>query len=346
MAQSSRPAGRVLKIPGAHEALRPPESGGPLVSIIVPVYNEIGNLSVLHERLTHHLDQLPYKFEVVWVDDGSMDGSYEELQRLAEGDARSTVVRFTRNFGQTAAIAAGIDFASGQVLVFMDADLQNDPADIGLLLRKIEEGYDVVSGWRVDRKDTFLTRRLPSRMANSIISRVTGVHLHDYGCTLKAYRPEVLAPFRLYGEMHRFLPAYAAQAGARIVEIPVQHHARHRGSSKYGLGRTFKVMLDLMTVKFLNSYATSPIYLFGGLGLGMVFLSFALLAFLVADKLIRGSYLVESPLLLMTVMLFILGSLSVLLGLTTELLVRTYFESQGKSTYVVREVRSRQTREG
>ena len=220
----------------------------------------------------------------------------------------------------------------------MDADLQNDPADIPAVLSKLQEGYDLVSGWRINRQDPWLTRRLPSRIANALISWVTGVPLHDYGCTLKAYRQEIFSGFRLYGEMHRFLPAYAAQVGARIAEVPVTHHPRRYGKSKYNLKRTIKVVLDLLTVKFLSSYASKPIYLFGSLGLLLIGSSLAILVYLVLDKLLQQRSLIESPLLLMTVMLFILGFLSVFMGLMTELLIRTYHESQNKPTYVVRQV--------
>jgi len=234
-------------------------------SVVVPVYNEVDNLPGMHAALTSALRGLDY--ELVYVDDGSQDGSDRVLEEFSAQDpARTLVVEFRRNFGQTAAIAAGIDHASGEIIVLIDADLQEDPADIPLVLAKIEEGYDVVSGWRRERKDAFLTRTLPSRMANWLISTVTGVHLHDYGCTLKAYRQEVLQGFRLYGEMHRFIPAFAASVGAKIIEIPVTHRPRVRGKTKYGLERTLKVVLDLFTVKFLLSYAAKPIYLFGGVG--------------------------------------------------------------------------------
>lgn len=310
----------------------------PELSVVLPVYNEKDSLPRLYHRLTAVLDAESVVYEVIFVDDGSTDTSFTSLQSIAQSDERVTVIRLSRNFGQTAALAAGIDHASGQTIVLMDADLQNDPADIPMLLHKLEEGYDVVSGWRTDRRDPWLTRRLPSQLANKLISWATGVHLHDYGCTLKAYRRDVLDGFRLYGEMHRFIPAYAAQVGARIAEVPVQHHPRRFGRSKYGLMRTFKVFLDLLTVKFLNSYAGKPIYLFGGAGLVLTGSSFFVLAYLIFDKLVRGRSLIENPLLLMSVMLFILGFQSIFMGLMTELLVRTYHESQDKPTYVVHQV--------
>jgi glycosyltransferase involved in cell wall biosynthesis len=307
------------------------------VSVVAPIYNELDNVVLLHSALSEALQGLSY--ELVFVDDGSTDGSLEKLVDLVKGDPEHMkVIELRRNFGQTAAIAAGIDHTSGDVIVLIDADLQNDPADIPKLLEKIDEGYDVVSGWRVNRKDRFITRILPSRMANWLISRVTGVALHDYGCTLKAYRRDVLQGFRLYGEMHRFIPAYAGSVGAKIVEVPVKHHPRKFGETKYGLERTLKVILDLFTVKFLMSYANKPIYLFGGVGLFLIISSFLMLALLILRRLILDEHLVRSPLLLMTVMLFILGFQSILMGLIAELLVRTYHESQAKPTYIVRRV--------
>ncbi len=307
------------------------------VSVVIPVFDEFENLAPLHQSLTEALRG--FNYELVFVDDGSQDGSQAELERLAAADLEHTcVVEFRRNFGQTAAIAAGIDHSGGDVIVLIDADQQNDPADIPQLLAKIDEGYDVVSGWRVRRKDTFLTRRLPSQIANGLISRVTGVRLHDYGCTLKAYRREVLQGFRLYGEMHRFIPAYAGWVGARIAEVPVNHRPRTHGKAKYGLERTFKVILDLFTVKFLISYANKPIYLFGGAGILLGGASVAVLVALILRRILYNEHLVRSPLLLMTVMLFILGMQSIMMGLVAELLARTYHESQAKLTYTVRRV--------
>jgi glycosyltransferase involved in cell wall biosynthesis len=305
------------------------------LSVVIPVYNERENLKPLHQALIEALNGREY--ELVFIDDGSSDGSVEELYSLVEIDPQHTqVIELRRNFGQTAAIAAGIDHSTGQVIVTIDADLQNDPADIPLLMEKIEEGYDVVSGWRIDRQDKLLTRKIPSRIANWLISKVTGVRLHDYGCTLKAYRREVLQGFRLYGEMHRFIPAYAGWVGARMIEIPVRHHPRKFGKAKYGLERTIKVVLDLFTVKFLMSYGNKPIYLFGGAGAGLILISVILLGVLVARRILLDEHLIRSPLLLMTVMLFILGFQSILMGLIAELLARTYHESQAKPTYSVR----------
>jgi glycosyltransferase involved in cell wall biosynthesis len=308
------------------------------VSIIIPVFDEADNLPLLHRALHQALDDLLDPWEVVYVDDGSKDQSFAILEGLAAEDERIGVVQLRRNFGQTTAIAAGIDHAQGDVLVLMDADLQNDPADIPMMLQKIEQGYDVVSGWRKERKDAFITRTLPSRLANALISRVTGVHLHDYGCTLKAYRREVLSGFRLYGEMHRFIPAYAGWVGAKIVEVPVNHLPRKFGRGKYGLERTFKVILDLFTAKFLISYAYKPIYLFGGGGLVLIALSAAMLLFLLVRRLWLGISVFSSPLFPTGIMLLIMGFQALLMGLIAELLVRTYHESQSKPTYTVRKI--------
>jgi glycosyltransferase involved in cell wall biosynthesis len=309
------------------------------LSVIIPVYNEAESLDPLHQALHQSLDNIGLTWEAVLVDDGSSDGSADILEKLAEADPEHiVVVEFRRNFGQTAAIAAGIDHACGEVIVLMDADLQNDPADIPLLLDKLNEGYDVVSGWRIDRQDTF-SRRLPSRIANGLISWVTGVRLHDYGCTLKAYRREVITGFRLYGEMHRFIPVYARMVGAKIVEVPVHHHPRKFGKAKYGLGRTLKVILDLFTVKFLLSYASKPIYLFGGMGITLIASGVLVFLYMLADRLfITGLHMNRSPLLLLSVMLLIMGFQSILMGLLAELTARTYHESQDKPTYTVRRV--------
>ena len=305
------------------------------VSVVIPIFNERENLPPLYQALRDALGGR--KVELVFVDDGSTDGSRQELERLARTDpARVRVVELRRNFGQTAAIAAGIDHSQGEVIVLIDADLQNDPADIPMMLDKIGEGYDVVSGWRVRRKDAFLTRTLPSRMANGLISWVTGVPLHDYGCTLKAYRREVLGGFRLYGEMHRFIPAYAGAVGAKIIEVPVQHYPRRLGKTKYGLERTIKVLLDLFTVKFLISYANKPIYLFGGAGMALILPSLFVLAVLLFRRLTENVSVTRSPLFQTSTMLIILGVQAILMGLIAELLIRTYHESQAKPTYSVR----------
>ncbi|GAP13938.1 glycosyltransferase [Longilinea arvoryzae] len=307
------------------------------LSVISPVYNEEESVVLLHQAVTDALSPLDLEWELVLVNDGSTDGSQKQLDLLAEKDPTHVrVVEFRRNFGQTTAISAGIDYSQGKIIVLIDADLQNDPADIPMMLAKLDEGYDVVSGWRVNRQDTFITRTLPSHIANGLISRVTGVHLHDYGCTLKAYRREVITGFRLYGEMHRFIPVYAKEVGADIVEVPVHHHPRRFGKAKYGLERTLKVVLDLFTVKFFNSFSSKPIYLFGGLGLALILAAFIVLLFLIGLRIFAGEHMIRSPLLILCVMLVIMGFQSILQGLIAELLMRTYHESQHKLTYTVR----------
>ena len=309
------------------------------LSIVVPVYEEEDNVVPLYERLSSALNALGRSYEIIVVDDGSRDATYARLAELADADAAFKVVKLRRNFGQTAAMAAGFDHARGDVVIPMDGDLQNDPADIPRLLDKLHEGYDVVSGWRKDRRDNAL-RRLPSRVANWLIGRVTGVRLHDYGCTLKAYRADVIEETRLYGEMHRFLPALAAQAGALIAEIPVQHHPRVSGRSKYGLKRTFKVLLDLLTVKFLSVWSTKPSYVFGGSGVILCFLGSLFVLWTAYERLVNGIYVYRQPSLLVGVFLFTIGVNLILLGLLAELIVRTYHESQAKPTYLIREVRN------
>lgn len=307
------------------------------LSLIIPVYNEEESIPHLFGAIRSALEPLKLDWEVIFVEDGSRDSSLEALRDLATNDpAHVRVIAFRRNFGQTAAIVAGIDHATGKTIVLLDADLQNDPADIPVLLAKLDEGYDLVSGWRKDRRDG-LVRRLPSRMANWLISQVTGVHLHDYGCTLKAYRREALAGFRLYGETHRFIPVFAHSVGARITEVPVRHHPRQFGRANYGLERTVKVLLDLFTVKFLLSYSNKPIYLFGGAGLVLILGSAIGLAYLFVRRIFYNVAVLGSPLFQIAVMLAILGFQSILMGLIAELLARTYHESQAKPTYTVRE---------
>jgi glycosyltransferase involved in cell wall biosynthesis len=308
-----------------------------LLSIIVPVYNEEETIPLLYQEVMDAMQPIQGEWELILVDDGSKDSSLSKLAEIVEKDPQHVrVIGLRRNFGQTAAIAAGIDHAKGEIIVLMDADLQNDPQDIPLLLEKINAGYDVVSGWRAKRKDTFLTRTLPSLFANKLISIVTGVHLHDYGCTLKAYRREVLTGFRLYGEMHRFIPVYANSVGAKILEIPVRHHPRKYGKAKYGLERTIKVILDLFTVKFLNSYANKPIYLFGGTGILIMGISSLTLFYLFFRRIFFSVSVLASPLFMISSMFFILGFQSILMGLIAELLVRTYHEAQHKPTYTIR----------
>jgi glycosyltransferase involved in cell wall biosynthesis len=317
------------------------------ISVVIPVYNEVESLPKLQQALYKALGSSSVaNWEVIYVDDGSTDESPKILEGMAREDPdHIRVVEFSSNFGQTAAITAGIDYAQGEIIVLLDADLQNDPADIPMMLEKLDQGYDVVSGWRVNRQDKFLTRRIPSRSANWLISNVTGVKLHDYGCTLKAYRREVLTNFRLYGEMHRFIPAYASSVGAKIIEVPVQHHARQHGETKYGLSRTAKVILDLFTVKFLMSYANKPIYLFGGTGILLFLISLLSMSFLLVRRFTLGISVLSSPIFILSILLLILGFQSFLLGLIAELLMRTYHESTQKRTYTVRTVTNIPTKE-
>jgi dolichol-phosphate mannosyltransferase len=319
------------------EPRRGDQAPRPAVSVVVPLYNEEANVEPLLAELLPALRALGRTHEVVCVDDGSRDGTFAALRRVAAAEPALRVIRFRRNFGQTAAMSAGIEAARGEVIVPMDGDLQNDPADIGRLLGALERAHDVVSGWRRHRKDKEFGRKLPSRVANRLISAVSGVRLHDYGCSLKAYRREVLDGVRLYGEMHRFIPIYASWQGARVAELEVNHRPRHAGRSKYGLGRTLKVVLDLLVVKFLASYITRPIYVFGGAGLAS--LACGLLAFLAAlgYKLAGAKDFVETPLPLLAVAFALVGVLCVLMGLLAELVIRTYYESQGKRPYLVAE---------
>ncbi|HKC20363.1 MAG TPA: glycosyltransferase family 2 protein [Candidatus Dormibacteraeota bacterium] len=313
-------------------------AGSPRISVIVLVYNEVDSIEPLHRELMSVLGGIGRTFEVLYIDDGSRDGSTERMAALASNDARVRVVSFRRNFGQTAAVQAGIDHSRGDILVFLDGDMQNDPHDIPHLLAKLDEGYDVVSGWRRDRKDD-ASRVLPSQVANWLIARVTRVALSDFGCTLKAYRREVIDDVKLYGEMHRFIPVFAATVGARITEIPVNHRPRTYGKSKYSLSRTSRVALDLITVKLLGSYSTKPMYFFGFAAFGLWALAAVLAAVVLIQKLAPPHVFAHNnPLLLLSVVVFIVGVQFILMGLLAELVIRTYHESQSKPTYVVREV--------
>lgn len=305
----------------------------PYLSVTVPIYNEGENIPLLYQRAAAALDALGKPWELILVNDGSQDDSSERLDKLAAIDARVHVIHLSRNFGQTAALMAGLDYARGEIIVPMDGDLQNDPADIHRLLTKLEEGFDVVSGWRKDRKDARIKRNLPSRVANSLISKVSGVHLHDYGCSLKAYRRSVLDGVKLYGEMHRFVPIYAAWNGAKVAEIEVTHHPRLHGESKYGLERVVKVVLDLLVVKFLFLYSGKPIYVFGGFGLISMAVSGLVLLAALWLKYFRDLSLIQTPLPTLSVILFALGILSFLMGFLAEMLNRTYHESQAKPVY-------------
>jgi glycosyltransferase involved in cell wall biosynthesis len=308
------------------------------ITLVVPIFNEAESIRLLHAELKKVLDETGRSYEIMAVDDGSQDDSFAILKELHEQDSHLKVIRFRRNFGQTAAFAAGFDHAQGDVIITIDADLQNDPADIPLLLAEMDKGYDVVSGWRQKRKEPFLTRRLPSMVANWLISQATGVHLHDYGCSLKAYRREVLKGVQLYGELHRFIPALASWMGVSVAEIPVRDHARRFGQSKYGISRTIKVLLDLITVRFLLSYSTRPIQIFGGAGLLSFLVGTVLGIYLTFVKLVQRQNIGGRPLLLLTVLLVLMGVQLIGMGLLGELVVRTYYEAQGKPVYAVREV--------
>lgn len=310
----------------------------PELTVTIPLYNEAENIPILYERVRNALDALGKRWELILVNDGSKDDSAVLLDAIAANDTRVSIIHFRRNYGQTAAFMAGLDHARGAIIVPMDGDLQNDPDDIGKLLAKLDEGFDVVSGWRRDRQDHAIKRNLPSRMANGLISRVSGVHLHDYGCSLKAYRRDVLDGVKLYGEMHRFVPIYAAWNGARVTEMAVQHHPRQHGESKYGLERVIKVVLDLLVVKFLFRYSSKPIYVFGGFGfLSIVAGGFAGI-WAIALKLFKGTAFILTPLPLLAVFLCAIGVLSILMGLLAEMQNRTYHESQGKAVYRVARV--------
>jgi glycosyltransferase involved in cell wall biosynthesis len=312
----------------------------PTLTVTIPIYNEEDNIAPLYERVRAALEALNRPWELILVNDGSRDRSAERLDAVAASDSRVAVVHLRRNYGQTAALMAGLDHARGEIIVPMDGDLQNDPADIGKLLAKLEEGFDVVSGWRKDRQDHAIKRNFPSRIANGLISSVSGVHLHDYGCSLKAYRRDVLDGVKLYGEMHRFVPIYASWNGARVTEVPVLHHPRLHGESKYGLERVIKVVLDLIVVKFLFRYSTKPIYVFGGFGLVSLVAAFVTGLWALGLKFFGGVSLIQTPLPLLTVFLGAIAVLSILMGLLAEMLNRTYHESQAKAVYrIARTVR-------
>ena len=308
----------------------------PELSLFLPVLDEEENLRPMHAKIAAALDALGKTAEVIFVDDGSTDKSFSILKEIAASDDRVRVISLRRNYGQTAAMSAGIDAAKGDILIPMDADLQNDPADIKRLLDKLDEGYDVVSGWRKNRQDKLISRKIPSQIANRIISWIGGVPLHDYGCSLKAYRRDVIQDVRLYGEMHRFIPIYASWAGARVAEIPVDHHARTMGKSKYGISRTIKVVFDLMTIKFMASYQTKPIYVFGTFGMLAFFLSIIAGVWAIVLKFYGTSFIL-TPLPVITVVMLAISVQFFLMGLLAELSVRTYHESQDKAIYAVRE---------
>ncbi|MDX6696191.1 MAG: hypothetical protein QOF02_3794 [Blastocatellia bacterium] len=323
---------RRVEIPASDD-----DGAAPDISIFLPVFDEEENLRPLHAKLDDALRQLGRSAEIIYVDDGSSDDSLAILKELAAVDKRVRVVALRRNYGQTAAMSAGIDAARGRVLIPMDADMQNDPADIARLLAKLDEGFDVVSGWRKNRQDKLVTRKIPSMLANRLISWIGGVPLHDYGCSLKAYRRESLEDVRLYGEMHRFIPIYASWAGARVTEIPVEHHARTLGKSKYGLSRTIKVVFDLMTVKFMASYQTKPLYVFGTCGVVAFIISLLAGLYALFLKVFHKADFVQTPLPILAIVMFAVGVQFLLMGLLAEMQVRTYHESQAKPIYAVRE---------
>jgi len=308
------------------------------ISVVIPVFNEEENIKLLHTRLKQSLDNLGKKYEIIFIDDGSTDKTPTLLHQIYKKDKEVKVVIFRRNFGQTAAISAGFDYAKGDVIVTLDADLQNDPEDIPQLISKIEEGFDVVSGWRVKRKDPFLSRRLPSHISNWLTSFFTGVRLHDYGCTLKAYKREVAKDIKLYGEMHRFIPALASWVGASICEVKVRHHPREYGKSKYTFSRINRGFLDLLTVKFLLSFASRPIQIFGKFGLISIFSGFICGIILVVMKFIYGVDMTGNPLLYLSILFLLIGGQFISMGLLGEIISRTYHESQNKSIYYVKEI--------
>ncbi len=308
------------------------------LSVVIPVFNEEQNVDIICSKVIAVLNQLGYPWELIFIDDGSTDTSYEKLICLAAKTPNIKVIRFVRNFGQTAALAAGIDHAQGDIIIPMDADMQNDPRDIEKLLNKLDEGYDVVSGWRKNRQDDLVSRLIPSWLANQLISAISGVKLHDYGCSLKAYRRHILKHVRLYGEMHRFVPIYASWEGARVAEIPVNHSKRWFGKSKYGLSRTFKVILDLLTVKFLSTYLTKPIYVFGTAGFLCMAMSAAAFVWMVVLKYFYDTTFIETPLPILVTMSFVVGIQFILMGLLAEILMRTYHEAQDKRIYKIKSI--------
>jgi len=307
------------------------------LSIIIPIYNEEGSISHLYRELKQVLGRLSFDYEIIAVDDGSDDKSNRILKEIAQADKDFKIVSFKRNLGQTAALSAGIDISQGEIIIPMDADLQNNPADIPLFLEKMKQGFDVVSGWRINRQDRLIDRKLPSWIANYLISLITGVKLHDYGCTMKAYKREVIKDVRLYGEMHRFMPAYSAWHGAKVTEIPVNHRLRKYDKTKYNLFRTFRVVLDLLTVKFLIGYSTKPMHFFGKIGYFLLFLAFLSGCWAVFLKVFKGIYFILTPLPLLTAFLVLVSLQFILMGLLAEILVRTHYESQKKPIYLIKE---------
>lgn len=308
-----------------------------MLSIIIPVYNEAENLRLLHPRLTQVLDNLNKEYELIYVDDSSTDNSYKLLQGFTQSNTKVKIIRLVRNFGQTLAIQSGIDHSKGDILIFMDADLQNDPADIPKLLFKMEEGYDVVSGWRRHRKDSLLNKKIPSFIGNSIISFLFGVKLHDLGCALKVYKREIISNIRLYGEIHRLLPLCAAMNGASIAEVEVSHNPRLAGKTHYGWSRVFKVSLDLITLRFFETYSTKPIYFFGGVGIGLLILGTAIgIIVIIRRILFKGIWI--SPLLFISLLFVTMGIQCILMGLLSEVVIRIYYKSQSEDSYLIKDI--------
>jgi len=308
------------------------------LSVVIPIYNERESMGKLYENLNEALSKMNLKYEVLLIDDGSIDGTFNELLKIHRKNKLFKIIRFRKNFGQTSAISAGFNYAEGEVVITLDADLQNDPRDIPVLLNKMNEGYDIVSGWRKNRKDRAVTRRFPSIVANKIISKLTGVRLHDYGCTLKAYRKEVVKNINLYGEMHRYIPAIASWMGVKVTEVPVIHHSRKYGKSKYGVSRTIKVILDIITVKFLLSYSQSPIQMFGLLGLFSGIVGFIVTAYLIIMRLFFNQPLADRPLFILSIFMIFIGVQLITIGLLAEVLIRVYHKVQDRNTYVIKDI--------
>ena len=308
------------------------------ISIVIPIYNERESIEKLYDNLNQALSEMDLKYEVLLIDDGSIDGTFNELLKVHSKNKLFKIIRFRKNFGQTSAISAGFNYAEGEIVVTLDADLQNDPRDIPLLLDKLNEGYDIVSGWRKNRKDKAVTRRFPSIVANKLISRLTGVRLHDYGCTLKAYRKEVVKNINLYGEMHRYIPAIASWMGVKVAEVPVTHHSRKYGKSKYGISRTIKVILDIITVKFLLSYSQSPIQVFGLLGLFSGMIGFIITIYLVIMRIFFRQSLSDRPLFILSIFMIFIGIQLITIGLLAEVLIRVYHKVQNRETYVIKDI--------
>lgn len=319
------------------ESIRNPKKKMDL-SIVIPVYNEKESINRLYSSLDKTMSKLKIKYEVILIDDGSTDGTFEELKKLNKKNSSYKIIRFRRNFGQTSAMSAGFHYSSGDVILTLDADLQNDPKDIPAVLKKLNEGHDIVSGWRRDRKDKAVTRRFPSIVANKIISGLTGVNLHDYGCTLKAYRKEVIDNIDLYGEMHRYIPAVASRIGVSVAEIPVTHHSRKYGKSKYGISRTIRVILDIITIKFLLSYSQRPIQIFGLMGLLSGTAGFVITAYLIVMRIFFNQSLADRPLFILSIFMIFIGVQLITMGLLAEMNIRIYHEAQNKPTYVVKDI--------